>query len=169
MDAQPVPRTLSLNTSHLRATAASLAECTQLQQHHSELAADRVRDRARVDAQRQDEQERVNERLKSASRRQSAGGVGIERERERRARRRQSAGDVGSEQQATAADALQQQVDEYLASFDPEKSFYQDGWAMGEMQENFQQKLRSMRNLCCVVCLERWYTDEEWSDPALCV
>ena len=32
---------------------------------------------------------------------------------------------------------LQQQVDEYLASFDPEKPLYHDGWAMGDMQENF--------------------------------
>ena len=89
----------------------------------SELAADRARDRARADTQRQEEQDRVHERLRSASRRQSAG-------------------DVGSEQQAAAADALQQQVDEYLAYFDPEKPLYQDGWAMEEMQENFQQKLR---------------------------
>ena len=74
---------------------------------------------ARADAQRQDNQDRVRERLRSANRRQSAGGVGRERERESRARRRQSAGDVGSKQQAAAADALQQQVDEYLASFDP--------------------------------------------------
>ena len=65
----------TLTPSHLRATAASLAECTQLQQHHSELAADRVRDRARAEAQRQDEQDRVRERLRSASRRQSTGGV----------------------------------------------------------------------------------------------
>ena len=40
---------------------------------------------------------------------------------------------------------------------------------MVEMQENFQQKLRSMRNLCCVVWLGRWYTDGECSDPALYV
>ena len=111
----------------------------------------------------------MRERLRSASKRQSAGGVGRERGRESRARRRQSAGDVGSKQQAAAADALQQQVDEYLASFDPETSLYQDGWAMGELQVNFQQKLRSMRNLCCVVCSERWYTDGECSDPALYV
>ena len=38
---------------------------------------------------------------------------------------------------------------------------------MGEMQENFQQKLRSMWNLCCVVCSEPWYTDRECSDSAL--
>ena len=73
------------------------------------------------------------------------------------------------EHQAAAAGALQQQVDEYLASIDPEKPLYQDGWAMGEMQEIFQQKLRSMRNLCCVVCSERWYTNGKWSDPTLCV
>ena len=36
---------------------------------------------------------------------------------------------------------------------------------MGEMQKNFQQKLRSMRNLCCVVYSERWYKDAECSDP----
>ena len=40
---------------------------------------------------------------------------------------------------------------------------------MGETQENFKQKLRSMRNLCCVVCSEWWYTDGECSDPALYV
>ena len=97
----------------------------------SELAADRARDRARADAQRQGEQNRVHERLRSASRRQSAGGVGRKRERDSRARRRQSAGDAGSEQQAAAADALHQQVDEYLASFGPDKPLYQDGWAMG--------------------------------------
>ena len=43
--------------------------------------------------------------------------------------------------QAAAADALQQQVDEDLASFDPEKPRYQDGWAMEEMQEIFQPLL----------------------------
>ena len=80
MDAHHVLCALNPNASHLRATAASLAEYTQLQQHHSELAADRARDRARADAQRQDEQNRVRERLRSASRRQSAGGVGRERE-----------------------------------------------------------------------------------------
>ena len=85
--------------------------------------------------------------------------------RQRAAARRQ----LRREQQAAAADALQQQVDEYLASFDPEKPLYQDGWAMGKMQENFQQKLRSMRNLCCVVCSERWYMDGECSDPTLYV
>ena len=37
------------------------------------------------------------------------------------------------------------------------------------MQENFQDKLRSMRNLCCVVCSERWYTDGKCLDPALYV
>ena len=40
---------------------------------------------------------------------------------------------------------------------------------MGEMQENFQHKLRSMRNLFCVVCLERWYTTQQCLDPALYV
>ena len=38
---------------------------------------------------------------------------------------------------------------------------------MGEMQENFQHKLGSMRNISCVVCSERWYTDGEGLDPAL--
>ena len=76
MDAHHVLCALNPKASHLRATAASLAECTQLQQHHSELAADRVRDWARADAQRQDEHNRMRERLRSASRRQSAGGVG---------------------------------------------------------------------------------------------
>ena len=110
----------------------------------------------------------MRERLRSTSRRQLAGGAGRDRERKSTARRRQSAGDVGRErEQAAAADALQQQVDEYLASFDPEKPLYQDGWAIGEMQEKFQQKLRFMRNLCGIVCSERWYTDGEYSDPAL--
>ena len=45
----------------------------------------------------------------------------------------------------------------------------ESGWAMGEMQENFQHKLRSMRNLCCVVCSERWYTDGKCLDPVLYV
>ena len=82
------------------------------------------------------------ETSRSTSRRQSAGGVGRAREHACRARRRQSAGDVGSgRQQGTVADALQQQVDDYLASFDPEKPLYQDGWAMGEMQESLQQSL----------------------------
>ena len=45
----------------------------------SELAADRARDRAWADAQRQDEQDRVRERLRSVSRRHSAGGDGRER------------------------------------------------------------------------------------------
>ena len=88
MDAHHVLCALNPNASHLRATAASLAECTQLQQHHSELAADRAsvlaadraRDRAWANAQRQDEQNRVRERLRSASRWQSAGDVGRERE-----------------------------------------------------------------------------------------
>ena len=88
MDAHHVLRALNPNASHLRATAASLAECTQLQQHHtelaadraSELAADRARDRARADAQRQEEQNRVRERLRSTNRRQSAGGAKRERE-----------------------------------------------------------------------------------------
>ena len=40
---------------------------------------------------------------------------------------------------------------------------------MGGMQENFQHKLRSMRNLCCVVCSKRWYTNGECLDPALYV
>ena len=108
-----VLRALNPNASHLRATTASLAECAQLQQHHSELAADRAselaadrtselaadraRDRARADAQRQDEQDRVRERLRSTSRRQLAGGVERERERKSTVRRRQSAGDVGRE------------------------------------------------------------------------
>ena len=89
MDAYHVLRALNSNASHLRATAASLAECTQLQQHHTELAADRAselaaesaRDRAWADAQRREEQNRVRERLRSTNRRQSAGGA--ERERER--------------------------------------------------------------------------------------
>ena len=85
MDAHHVLRTLNPNASHLRATATSLAECTQrLQQHHTELAANRARDRARADAQRQKEQDRVRERLRSASGRQSTGGV--ERERDRKSR-----------------------------------------------------------------------------------
>ena len=37
------------------------------------------------------------------------------------------------------------------------------------MQENFQHKLRSKRNLCCVVCSERWYTAQQCLDPALYV
>ena len=37
------------------------------------------------------------------------------------------------------------------------------------MQENFQHKLRSMRNLCCVVCSERWYTTQQCLDLALYV
>ena len=114
MDARHVLCALNRNASHLRATAASLAECTQLQQHHSELAADRAsvlaadrasvlaadrasvlaadraRDRAWANAQRQDEQNRVRERLRSASRRQSAGDVGRERERESAAARLQN-------------------------------------------------------------------------------
>ena len=80
MDAHHVLRALNPNVSHLRATAASLAECTQLQ-HHTELAADRDRDRARADAQRREEQN---------SKRQSAGDVGREREQESAAARRQS-------------------------------------------------------------------------------
>ena len=40
---------------------------------------------------------------------------------------------------------------------------------MGEMQENFQHQLRSMRNICCVVCSERWDTDGEGLNPALYV
>ena len=140
----------------------------------------------------------MRQQLRSAGRRQSAGGVGREKEQESTARRRQSAGDVGRETAtgrrhggsttatprsaergkptegcrtttATAANALQQKVDEYLASFDPDKPLYQDGWDMGEIQKSFQHKLRSMRNLCCVVCSERWYTDGECLDPALCV
>ena len=92
MDAHHVLRALNPYVSHLRATAASFAECTQLtqlQQHHTELAADRDRGMARADAQRRKEEN---------SRRQSAGGVEREREREEStARRRQSAGDVGRE------------------------------------------------------------------------
>ena len=37
MDAHHVLRLLNPNASHLRASAVSLAECTQLQQHHTEL------------------------------------------------------------------------------------------------------------------------------------
>ena len=96
IDARHMLRALNPNASHLRETVASLAECTQLQQHYSELAAnraselaaDRARDRERADAQRQDEQDRVRERLRSISRGQSAGGVGREGERESRVRRR---------------------------------------------------------------------------------
>ena len=40
---------------------------------------------------------------------------------------------------------------------------------MGEMQENFQHQLRSMRNICCVVYSERWDTDGEGLNPALYV
>ena len=98
IDAHHVLCALNPNASHLRATAASLAECTQLQQHHSELAADRARDR----------QNRVRERLRSASRRQSAGGDG--REREGRARRRQSTGDVGRERKRESAAATHTQI-----------------------------------------------------------
>ena len=102
--------------SHLRATAASLAECTQLQQHHtelaadraSELAADRARDRALADAQRQKEQNRVRECSRSVSIRQSAGGVGEERERESRVRRWQLAGDFGKERERESAAARRQ-------------------------------------------------------------
>ena len=97
MDAHHVLRALNPYVSHLRATAASFAECIQLQQPRTELAADRAsalaadRDRgiARADAQRRKEQNSI---------RQSAGGVEREREREESiARRRQSAGDVGRE------------------------------------------------------------------------
>ena len=42
MAAHHVLRTLNPNADHLRATVSSLADGTQLQQHHSELAADRV-------------------------------------------------------------------------------------------------------------------------------
>ena len=108
MDAHNVLRAINPNASHLQATAESLAERTQLQQHHSELAADRAIDRARADAQRQDEHNRVRERLRSASRRQSAGGVGRERERESRARRRQWAGYVGRERERESAAARRQ-------------------------------------------------------------
>ena len=84
MNAYHVLCAFNPNASPSRATAASLAECTQLQQHHtelaadraSELAADRARDRARADAQRQKEHNRVLERLRTASRRQLADGVG---------------------------------------------------------------------------------------------
>ena len=63
MDAHHVLRALNPYVSHLRATAAFFAECTQLQQHHtalaadraSELAADRDRGMARADAQRRKE------------------------------------------------------------------------------------------------------------------
>ena len=117
MDAHHVFRSLNPNASYLQAMAASLAECTHLQQPPSELAtdrasklaADRARDRARADAQRQDEQDRVRERLRSASRRQSAGGVGLPH------------GD------SCGVNNKLQQVDEYLASFDPEKPLYQGG------------------------------------------
>ena len=116
MDAHRVLRSLNSNASHLRATAASLAECTQLQQHHTELAADRAselaadldRKRARADAQRQKEQNRVSERLRSASRRQSAAEVEREKERESRSRRQQSAGDVGRERKRESAAARRQ-------------------------------------------------------------
>ena len=118
-----VLRALDPDASHLRVTARSLAERTQLQQHHcelaadrardcaadpasdlaadraNELAADRVRDRARAQAQRQDEQDRVRQRLSSAGRWQSTGGVGVKIERENTARRRQSAGDFGRERE----------------------------------------------------------------------
>ena len=60
-----------------------------------------------------------------------------------------------------------EEAHEYLASFDPDKPLYQVGWAMGEIQEIFQHKLRSMRNICYVVCSERWYTDGQCLDPAL--
>ena len=111
MDAHHTRRALNPNVSHLQATAASLAECA-LQRHHSELAADRARDRARADAQRQDKQNRVHERLRSASRWQSASGVGRERERENRVRRRQSAGDVGRERERESA-AVRRQSQSY--------------------------------------------------------
>ena len=107
MDAHHVLRALNPDASHLRATAALFAECTQLQQH-SELATDRARNRARADAQRQDEQNRVRELLRIANRRQSAGGVGREREREGRAPRRQLAGDVGREMERESAAAKRQ-------------------------------------------------------------
>ena len=108
-------------------------------------------------------------------RRQSAAATEAQQQQRlaarREANRQRAAGrrQLRCKQQAVAADALQQQVDEYLASFDPGEPLYQDGWAMAEMQENFQHKLRSMRNLCCVVCSERWYTDGECLDPALYV
>ena len=102
MDAHHVLRALNPNTSHLRATATSLPDCIQLQQRHTELAAnqaselatDRARGRARADAQPQKKRNIVRERLRISSRRQSAGGVETEREQESRGHRRQSAGDV---------------------------------------------------------------------------
>ena len=116
MNAHHVLRALNPNASHLRATAASYAECTQLQQYHTELAADRVsqlaadqaKDRARADAQRQDAQNRVRERLRSASRRQSAGEVGKEIDYESKVRRRQSTGDIGRERKRESAAARRQ-------------------------------------------------------------
>ena len=42
MAAHHALRTLNPNASHLQVTTASLAKYTQLQQHHSELAADRA-------------------------------------------------------------------------------------------------------------------------------
>ena len=121
----------------------------------------------------------MRQRLRSAGRRQSAGDVGRETATGRRHGGSTTATPRSAERgkpsegcrttTAAAADALQQQVDEYLASFDPDKPLYQDGWDMEEMQESFQHKLRSMRNLCCVVCSERWCTDGECLDPALYV
>ena len=70
-----------------------------------------------------------------------------EAKRQRAAARRQ----LRREQQAAVSDVLQQEINEYLASFDPEKPLYQDGWAMGKMQENFQRRSQSMCNLCCLV------------------
>ena len=74
----------------------------------SELAADRARDRALADAQRQKEHNRVRERSRSVSIRQSAGGVGGERERESRVRRWQLTGDVGKERERDSTAARRQ-------------------------------------------------------------
>ena len=112
VDTHHVLRALNPNASDLRPTVASLVECTQLQQHHTELAADRARGMARADAQRQKKQDSMRERLRSASRLQPAGGVGREKERESRARRRQSAGDIRKERVRESA-AVRRQSQSY--------------------------------------------------------
>ena len=77
----------------------------------------------------------MREPLRSASRRQSASGAGRERESgrvEHADGNRPATLEVNNKLQQ-AADALQQQVDEYLASFDPEKPLYQDGGDAGQL------------------------------------
>ena len=71
------------------------------------------------------------------------------------------------EQQAAAAGTLQQQVDEYLASFDPEKPLYH-GWGMGDAGELPAEATVDAKPLLCRVLgavVHGW----ECSDPALYV